>query len=144
MRLDDNRLFHMRGVAELMQERDLENGGTAEHAEDMFLLGLVHDCGYALTEDRYVHERAGGTALARADYKYAREVANHGNPAPMPEEDTYELRLLQWCDMSVDSRGERVSVAERLEDIGKRHGTDSQAYIVSAEMAERLFVLGYE
>ena len=67
-----------------------------------------------------------GKFLESVGYTYSPEVKYHGNPDV--QNPTKELTLLNWADTHVDGEGNRASFEERLQDIGKRHGTDSIAY----------------
>ena len=134
--ISDKKLLHMRSVAELMYERALEWTGDEEYAEEMYVLGLLHDVGYILGSDS--HGAKGADILERGNYSHADAVRFHGKADVADEELTREVILLQWCDMSVLPGGRKVPVAERLEDVGARYGFDSGTYADSKAIAGRL------
>ena len=132
--IDDNRYKHIRGVAELMMRlapKGKEKG--------MFLLGLLHDIGYIYQPQE--HNFFGGNLLKEQGYKYWQEVYWHGVPGC--EYSSYELDLLNSADMQINAKGEQVSYAERLEDIGSRYGCDSPQYRLAKKMAEYLEAKGF-
>ena len=138
--LTDRKILHIRRVAELMYERALEKTGDTAYAEDMYMLGLLHDIGYIYGADE--HGASGSALSERNGYRYASEIRYHGKEAVPDEAMTDELMLLQWCDMSVMPGGIQVSCRERLEDIEKRYGRDSKQYRNSEAIIARLAANG--
>lgn len=125
--ITENRWQHILGVARKAKEFALKmQPDNEKYAQDMFLLGLLHDIGYEFLETGKGHAAFGGEILRRSGYKYWQEVANHGYSENAPMTD--ELFILDCADMSVRADGQNCSMDERLEDIGNRYGTDSQAY----------------
>ena len=141
-RISDNKLLHMRSVAELMYERALEWTNDEEYAQDMYLLGFLHDIGYLFGPDE--HGASGAELLERNGYVGASSVRYHGKAQVPQDQWTQEVLLVQWCDMSVLPNGEKVSCSERLEDIGQRYGFDSSTYRACAEVCRRLAEHGLE
>lgn len=133
----DGKLAHIRAVAEMMRERALAMGWGEERAEDMFLLGFVHDIGYA--RQPVGHAEAGAEILGRSSYAHAEEVRLHGTYV---EDPSPELELLWLCDLSVDSRGTRCDVAGRLSHVEKRFGRDSEQFRNVCRIAEHLALRG--
>lgn len=129
--ITQNRWQHILGVARkaktLAQQFKPEN---TQYAEDMFLLGLLHDFGYEFMAENQGHAAVGGAILKRNQYKYWDEVAQHGTTA---ENMTDELFLLNCADMTTGPAGEDFTMQERLEEIGYRYGKESAAYIKTAE-----------
>ena len=131
--IGDDRLLHMRGVA----ERAYELAGELFHwpetkRREMFVLGFVHDIGYRFAHQQTDHEELGGSILQSSGYRYWREISSHGE-----SESTYwsdELIVLNLADMQTGPNGERLSMDERLRDIGERYGSGSEQYV----QAERL------
>jgi hypothetical protein len=122
--LSKDRVMHMRGVAEMMAELTsmvgAESGMTPEGA---FVLGLVHDVGYALCDEPKEHARIGGEFLRYQHYPLWREVYWHG--LVQTEYGSRQLVMLNTCDMMVDGHGKRVSMDDRLVDIADRYGKES-------------------
>jgi len=132
--MTDDRLRHIRGVAEQAYRIAYEAGFGEERAQSMFVLGFLHDVGYGLAEpDR--HAEMGAAVLASYGYELAEEVARHGDPSA---ELTSALAILNLADFTVDGHGNPVTLAERLADIRERHGKGSKVSLVSEEMAEKL------
>ena len=129
--ITQNRWQHILGVARqakaLAQKLKPEN---TQYAEDMFLLGLLHDFGYEFMAENQGHAAVGGAILQRNNYKYWAEVAQHGS-AQTPMND--ELYLLNCADMTTGPTGENFTMQERLDEIGLRHGQNSAAYIKTKE-----------
>lgn len=125
--ITQNRWQHILGVARKAKEFALKMYPDNEkYAEDMFLLGLLHDIGYEFSETGKGHSTLGGEILRRSGYKYWNEVANHGYSEISIMTD--ELFILNCVDMTVDVDGQNCTFCERLEDIGHRYGINSSAY----------------
>jgi hypothetical protein len=125
--ISNDRARHMFATAKLMQETALSLGWGEEKANEMFVLGLVHDAGYAFTDVQKEHAKAGADVMARLGFKYSDRIANHGFAIQHSETDD-ELNLLNLCDALVDSDGTISSPGLRLYNIGKRYGNDSDQY----------------
>ena len=64
-----DRLQHMLAVARKAQAlAEKIRPGDKEYAQDMFLLGLLHDLGYEFTNDPMQHATIGANILKRARY----------------------------------------------------------------------------
>lgn len=135
-KIGESKILHMKAVAELMYERALDETGDEEYAEDMYVLGLLHDIGYLFGSDE--HGASGAALMERNGYTRSNEIRYHGKPEVPEGAFTPELELVQWCDMSVLPNGEKVSCAERLEDVGRRYGFGSHVYENCAEICGRL------
>lgn len=136
--ITEPKLSHISAVADLMYERALAATGDQSYAEKMYVLGFVHDIGYVFGSKG--HAEAGGALLAKCGFEFADEVSLHGTADP--DQPSFELDLLQWCDMSVGPGGERMCFEERLEDIKIRYGEDSEQYTGAVEMTKRLATKG--
>ena len=55
--------------------------------------------------------------------------------------DTELIDLLSFCDMSTDSKGNTVTIAERCECIGKRYGYHDYKYLVARENMRKYEIL---
>ncbi len=135
--ITENRWKHMLGVARKAKEFALKmQPDNEKYAEDMFLLGLLHDLGYEFSETGRGHSGIGGEILKRSGYKYWNEVANHGYSKNADTTD--ELFILNCADMSVAVGGANCTMAQRLEDIGTRYGIDSSEYRKAVLEIEKL------
>lgn len=118
--LSDNKLLHVRAVAEVMWQTAVANGATVAEADGMYLLGLVHDIGYL--HGARGHSDAGGDILEASGYRFSEEVRRHGR---MTDDPSRELVMLWHADMSCDHLGRRVTYEERLDSIVARYGDES-------------------
>jgi HD superfamily phosphodiesterase len=125
--ITENRSRHILGVARkanlLAQKLKLNDN---LYAEDMFLLGLLHDIGYEFNPSNSNHAATGGEILKRSGYKYWKEVALHGDETV--EQMTDELFILNCADMTTGPNGEDFSFDERLEELAHRFGKESSPY----------------
>ena len=124
--ITDSRLHHILGVARKAQKlAEKFKPDNPQFAEDMFLLGFLHDFGYEFMQENQAHGPVGGAILQRNQYLYWSEVAEHGlAQADMSD----ELFILNCADMTMGPTGIECSMNERLEDIAVRYGKDSPAY----------------
>ena len=124
MELNDNILKHSRTVAKRMSDFVMENRDafTCSH-EEMFVLGMLHDIGYAFTDDQPEHAKVAGEFLREEGYRYWREVYYHG--IPQTEYDSVELRLLNYIDITTGYGGEIMSAEERIDEITAKYGVSS-------------------
>ena len=135
--ISDDRMLHSLRVAQKLQKAAEEMPNIyGAFADEMFLLGLLHDIGYEFTADAEQHAQVGGEFLRRQGFKLWKEVYYHGNPRCRFH--SAELDLLNRADMTVDHCGKEVTIEERLADIANRHGKDSAQYRTAVEMAAKL------
>ena len=134
--ISDDRLLHMRGVAERAYELAGELfGWPEEKRREMFVMGFLHDVGYRFVEQQTEHEECGGRILGSSGYGYWREIQHHGAPDSTFWSD--ELLILNMADMETGPNGDHVTMVERLRDIGDRYGDESEQYT----RAEQLITL---
>ena len=129
---------HSITVWKVMQRMALEKTWNQDYANDMFILGYLHDIGKQFW---YIvdHAEKGWEILKRSDYKYRQEVYYHG--AVNIQYSSPELELLNTADLQVTLSWEYVSTQERLEDIANRHGMNSITYQNSVNLAQHLWLL---
>jgi hypothetical protein len=140
LRLDTRRMLHCLGVARKMKEiANTLYPDNEEFAEDMFMLGLLHDVGYEYASCLGQHAEIAGKVLERNGYKYWKEVFYHGKP-DVPY-DSEPLRILNIADLHVNPDGRQTNVQERLADVKERYGETSSAYIDCCKLAGRLGLL---
>lgn len=124
--ITENRWKHILGVARKAKEFASKlRPNDEKYAEDMFLLGLLHDIGYEFMESNASHASIGGEILKRSGYQYWQEVALHGNEKVENMSD--ELFILNSADMMTGPNGEDFTFTERLEEIARRFGKESAA-----------------
>ena len=125
--ITQNRLQHILGVARKCKEYAIKfKPDDNKFAEDMFLLGIMHDLGYEFIESNASHAAIGGEILKRNNYRYWQEVSLHGDETVENMSD--ELFILNCADMSTGPSGEDFTFEQRLEEIASRFGKQSQAY----------------
>ena len=106
-----------------------------QRCRDMFVLGNLHDIGYAFDGGKGID----GVALAetmKSYYPYADEILYHAKYQENCVSD--EMKLLYYADMTVDGKGNWVTVDERLSDLISRYGKESEVVIESIEIADKL------
>lgn len=131
------RLKHMLRVAEKMKQAVESNPNICDaSADEVFLLGYLHDVGYSLVDRQEDHAQAGGKLLITQGYKFWKEVFYHG--VPECEYKSSELSILNWADMTVNQSGKDVSILERLEDIKKRYGENSVQYSKAVQLSKEI------
>lgn len=125
--ITQNRWQHILGVARKakMLAEKLKTDDT-QYAEDMFLLGIMHDLGYEFMESNASHAAVGGEILKRSGYQYWQEVSLHGDETVENMSD--ELFILNCADMMTGPKGEDFTFDERLKEIAQRFGEDADAY----------------
>lgn len=132
----DNRVLHCKGVAEYMYNYVMKHTGNTDYAQEMYMLGFLHDIGYRFTDKIKDHGFIGGELLKKQGYKYWWEVYNHGNLEVTNMSP--ELLLLELADLSVGPKGEVMTVDERLANCGERFGILSHYYKVAEARIERI------
>ena len=141
------KMAHNIGVAEYMRENAAKYGLDGD---TMYVAGLLHDIGYL--NGRMGHEAAGLEILNKmgvTEQHILFAVANHGKNLYDVEKGVAAVQninnLLEYCpeivlmceaDMSVNAQGYRVGFKDRLEDIGRRYGTDGIEYQTASATVE--------
>ena len=130
-RISEDRMRHMHGVAEYMYKRAKD---YKIDAEEMYLLGLLHDIGYIQGFEEG-HEKYGArlcfSKLLRDSTDLVYCIEHHHQ---IPNHFTWnsvlcrQQYLLLEADMVVNSKGEYVGFNRRLKEIGEKHGYDSEQY----------------
>lgn len=135
--ISESRWQHILAVARKARKFALiMKPGDKEYAQDMFLLGLLHDIGYEFAESNAEHARIGGEILKRSNYKYWQEISLHGNETI--EDMSDELFILNLADMTTGPHGEDFTFDERLQEIAVRFGKETPPYKKCAIEAEKL------
>ena len=124
-----NRALHSRGVSILMKRLtpimnvELHRNGVKSRldADEMALVGWVHDFGYLLDEDPDAHAAVMGRLMDKEDMPYSMVVARHGDPRKLY---TPVDLMLNVCDMSIDGSGRLVTLDMRIQDVIDRWGVD--------------------
>ena len=137
--ISENRLRHSIGVARKAYNLSKEMGYAEEFARRMFMLGYIHDIGYEFSTKQEEHPAksaellsllAGGINNPITDNE-VNAIREHGQ---YPVHNTLEYKILNMADMLVNSKGEEVSVSQRLEDIKERYGEHSDQYLTACDI----------
>ena len=141
LQLPEPVMKHSIGVAEFMAEYAEVHGGDPY---EYYVTGLLHDIGKLYPGDpdpdgknMYKgHPVKGGNLLKELGFIHYKDILHHGHP-----EDGYYSRMwliLNLADMSVNGKGEKVPVMERLKTIKDRYGKFSEEYEHAKEMVDIL------
>lgn len=103
---------------------------------EAYVLGLLHDVGYAFTDSQDDHASKGGDILMGLGYINFREVYFHGRV--QEDFDSEELRLLNYVDMTTGPCGEDFTIQDKLTSIECLHGVDSDYYKSALAIAKTL------
>lgn len=140
--ITDNRLKHMRAVAEKCYRLAKEDFFPEEFARRMYFLGFVHDIGYRFSEESSKHPDRSAEMMILSGIDPGIEtdaVRNHGKlPEGHETFTTDEWKILAKADLTVDSDGNEVPAETRLRGIMKRYGKDSHQYKNAVSVAEKL------
>lgn len=132
MGISEDRLHHIYGVAKRCYEIAKCKGYSEDFARRMFMIGWNHDVGYEFATNSADHATVGSELLGlmgissdRIGSKTKHAIRKHGR---FTNTKSTEWLILNQADMTVDSKGNVVTVEERLEDIAKRYGANSDVY----------------
>lgn len=132
--LTPSRLAHMNATANRAYEiAKTIFGKTENKARQLYVLGLLHDVGYAFDPDDHAH--AGGSVLISLGVEID-AVYDHGDPNVGFMDD--ELLIINAADMTTSPTGAPMRMEDRLKDIGDRYGADSPHLALAREVADRI------
>lgn len=132
--LTPSRLAHMNATANRAYEiATTIFGKTEDQARQLYILGLLHDVGYAF--DPADHAHAGGKALADLGFT-TDAVYDHGDPNVGVMSD--DLLIVNAADMTTSPTGAPMRMEDRLRDIGERYGADSPHLACARAIADRI------
>lgn len=132
--LTPDRLAHMNATANRAYEiATTIFGKTEDQARQLYILGFLHDVGYAF--DPADHAHAGGRVLA--DLGFATDaIYDHGDPNVGVMND--DLLIVNAADMTTSPTGAPMRMKDRLRDIGERYGVDSPHLACAHAVADRI------
>lgn len=132
--LTPSRLAHMNATANRAYEiAKTIFGKTENKARQLYVLGLLHDVGYAFDPDDHAH--AGGSVLISLGVEID-AVYDHGDPTVGFMDD--ELLIINAADMTTSPTGAPMRMEDRLNDIGERYGVDSPQLACARAVADRI------
>jgi predicted hydrolase (HD superfamily) len=144
--ISENRLKHSYNVAKECYKiaNEIFNRDDT-FCDKMFVIGFNHDIGYEFTpkEAKHTHNEIGAVLISDAiehnkETEFSNAIKWHGNPNTPDDMRTLEWYILNMADMTVDSKGIKVTMDTRLKDIASRQGTNSMAYKDASEIARQL------
>lgn len=134
--IDDNRLFHLRGVAQRCYDIGLKLGFTENRSRELYVLGFLHDIGYRYSVYQTEHEAIGGELLRSLQYKDSEIISQHGDPSVQTM--SLELLILNIADMQTSRDGNPTDFNSRLSDIKERYGEKSPQYNKASQLTTRI------
>ena len=138
MVLTVNRRNHMNAVAELCYELAKDKYNMSEEdTRKAFYMGYVHDIGYRFCDNKSDHPEVGFRMLPNDELSQAIRYHGKNDALHNNSNNAYSL-ILNEADLRVNSKGERVTVKERLDDIARRYGVTHPSYIEVAKLAVML------
>lgn len=134
--INDDKLHHILGVARRCYELALERNLGEYFAMKMFTIGWMHDVGYEFSVKHEEHPKVSELMFEMIGGRYNHAIASHGK-VDLDFSDA-ELAILNEADLTVDHKGNKCTVEERLNGIIERYGEDSKTYKNAKLLAEQL------
>lgn len=134
--ISEVKLKHILGVARECREIARQIGLNQEQQDACFVMGFLHDIGYEdCGDDLSLHPEKGISLLL--NYRYRESdcldaIQNHGTKYEDLSIYDYVLNL---ADLTIDYKGDNVSIEQRLNDIKDRYGAKSENYKNAVKMA---------
>jgi predicted hydrolase (HD superfamily) len=139
--ITDNRMDHTIAVARKCYDlARQEYGMSEENSRKAFIMGFLHDIGYEFATEASAHPDiavdilTSFTSIEWDQMIFA--IMTHGKPQKFLG-TTYQA-ILNEADLTVNSKGEPVSMEERCEGIKARYGQESIQYCNSVKMIEKI------
>lgn len=133
--ISENKIKHSLGVARKCEELAKERQMTLEEQKACFVMGFLHDIGYEVDGDITEHPNESANYIsAFISHKdlCLDAIESHGS---VKSRYTIYDYILNSADLTVNYKGDNVSVERRLEDIKGRHGEESSHYQHAVETA---------
>lgn len=137
--ITETRLQHMLGVARKVYQLAKEHGLSEEEARTCFTMGFLHDIGYEFTETNHTkvsYEIIKQTFQSEDSTKIINAIGDNGNPK-LGNDNIY-LHILNEANLTIDDKGNHVTVCQRLKNLANRFGKKSNIYKRALQTAERL------
>ena len=122
-----NNVIHSYEVGFKMRELARLTGICSE--EEAFIIGYLHDIGKEFLKERpmYIHNKVGEKVLKIIGLSYADIVGAHGDPDSVLLHNPI-VKMLNYCNLTVDHDGTSVTVEERISGVIERYGVNSKQY----------------
>lgn len=152
--ISEDRLHHILGVARECYQIAKNMGESEDNCRRMFIIGWLHDVGYEFSEQQSEHPEISAEMLTdmftayfpftgQEDYfkiidadavKTIREHGRYYSAEYMP----LSWKILNIADLTIDSKGNKVDVMQRLDDIKNRYGEYSNQYLTACDNAVKV------
>ena len=127
--ISEDKLHHILGVARECYRLSVEMGYSETFAQKMFTIGWNHDIGYEFATTPKDHPEIGiQTLIDTFDCKENTSIDAILKHGKQTEDKTIEWLILNLADLTIDHKGNKVTIEERLASIQERYGTHSHQY----------------
>ena len=144
--ISEERLHHILNVARECYKIAKSEGFHEDFCRKMFMIGWNHDVGYEFSVTQEEHPKISSEMIHQMvgiNNVYDVLISKKANDAiyyhgKCPDESlkrVNEWRILNIADMTIDSKGNKVTVSQRLDDIKNRYGEDSDQYLTAYDIA---------
>ena len=137
-KLSENRLNHSYAVAQKCYVLAKEHGMSEDKAKAAFVMGLLHDIGYAAEEGAVSAHTYTGADMVQCLVNHHQEIIDAISGHGIGDLDTMFALVLNEADMTTGVRGTDVSYDERIHGIEVRYGKDSIQAQNAREMRDKL------
>lgn len=134
--ISDDKLHHILGVARRCYEIAKERGYCEHTAQRLFLIGWLHDIGYEFSTTFAEHPEISNNMISTLVKGGNFAVLNHGR-VDLDYSDM-DLDILNIADLTVDHKGNKCTIEERLKGIEDRFGKDTDSYKNAELLAKQL------
>lgn len=146
--ISEDRLHHILGVAKECYQIAKNMGYPEDFCRRMFMIGWNHDVGYEFSKNQSDHPAISEEMLKlinitndnKESSKVLHSIRKHGL---YTKTKSIEWIILNTADMTIDSKGNKVTISQRLDDIKSRYGEYSIQYSQACNIVEQIKMLPY-
>ena len=142
--ISEDRLHHILGVARESYQIAKDKGYDEVFCKKMFMIGWNHDVGYEFAKEQTEHPQISSEMVhslvcinkiydTPISTKTNHAINYHGCYPDKSIKDNKEWIILNIADLTIDSKGNKVDIMQRLEDIKNRYG--SNQYLTACDIA---------
>jgi len=147
--ISEDRLHHIIGVARKAYSIAKEMGYDEDFAKRMWMIGWVYDVGCEFSENQSEHPKVSSELLHQlvcgheiydtpVSLKTNHAIYYHGMYPDESIEYNLEWKILNMADMLIDSKGNEVTVSQKLDDIKRHYGEYSSQYLMACDICQRI------
>lgn len=147
--ISEDRLHHIIGVARKAYRIAKDMGCDEAFARKMFMIGWVHDVGYEFSKEQSEHSKVSSEMLHQLvcvnkiydtsiSLKTNHAIYYHGLYPDEEVDRNLEWKIINMADMLIDSKGNEVTVSQRLDDIKNRYGEYSDQYLTACDICYQI------